>query len=80
MNRKTASSPQWTTSSFGSPADTSPIELAALGDHMARCAGQRGSLFALRCAGEAMNEFAAPRLMTMLALAAAVGGIVSLWL
>lgn len=79
MNLKAATSnPRWSTSSFGSPADTSPIELAALGDHVSRCAGQRGSLFALRCAGEAVSEFAAPRLMTMLAIVAALIGIVSL--
>lgn len=78
MNRKNAANPQWNTSSYGSPADTSPIELAALGEHMDRCAGQRGSLFALRCAGEAMSEFAAPRLMTMLALSAVIGVLISL--
>ena len=68
MNETLTTTPHLSTSSFGSPPDTSPMELAALGEHLSRCAGQRGSLFALKCAGEALNEFAAPRLMTMLAL------------
>jgi hypothetical protein len=68
MNKVFTTTQHWSTSSFGSPPDTSPMELAELGEHVSRCAGQRGSLFALKCAGEALNEFLAPRLMTMLAL------------
>ena len=68
MEKTLTTTQHWSTSSFGSPPDTSPMELAALGEHLSRCAGQRESLFALKCAGEALNEFAAPRLMTMLAL------------
>ena len=80
MQRITTLNPHWSTSSFGCSADTSPGELAALGDHVSRCAGQRGSMFALRCAGEAMGEFAAPRLMTMLVVVALIGGLASLWI
>ena len=68
MEKTLHTTQHWSTSSFGSPPDTSPMELAALGEHLSRCAGQRGSLFALKCACEALNEFAAPRLITMLAL------------
>ena len=77
MNRNYDVSPRWSTSSFGSPADTSAVELAALGEHLNRCIGQRGLLFALRCVGDAMNEFAAPRLMTTLALFTLLAVIVS---
>ena len=79
MNRNHDVSPRWSTSSFGSTADTSPGELATLGEHLNRCTGQRGALFALRCVGESMNDFAAPRLMTTLALFALLGFIASLW-
>ncbi|MEP6873762.1 MAG: hypothetical protein ABI887_05315 [Burkholderiales bacterium] len=68
MNKTLTTTQHWSTSSFGSPPDTSPMELAALGDHLSRCTGQRGSFFKLKCAGDALNDFAAPRLMTMLAL------------
>lgn len=78
MNRKYDSNPQSSTSSFGSPPDTSPVELAALGEHLQRCTGQRGALFSLRCIGDTMNDFAAPRLMTTLALFALLGAIASL--
>lgn len=70
MNPKHDAGPRWSTSSFGSPADTSPGELAALGEHLDRCNGQRGALYSLRRAGEAVNAFAAPRMMTTLALLA----------
>ena len=78
MNRKYDASPQWSTSSFGSPADTFPKELAALGRHLNRCIGQRGVVSALRCAGETMNDFAAPRVMTTLALFALLAAVVAL--
>jgi hypothetical protein len=78
VNRNHAPSPRWTTSSFGSPADTSPVELAALGEHLNRCTGQRGALVALRRAGEAVNDFAVPRMMTTLALFALLAVIASL--
>ncbi|MEP6876370.1 MAG: hypothetical protein ABI887_18595 [Burkholderiales bacterium] len=68
MNRKNEARPRWSTSSFGRPADTSPGELAALGQHLDRCNGQRGALSSLHRAGEAVNDFAAPRVMTTLAL------------
>ena len=79
MNRKYDVKPRWSTSSFASPADTTPGELAALSEHLTRCTGQRGVLFALRCAGESMNEFAAPRLMTTLTLFALLCLVASLF-
>ncbi len=78
MNRKNEPRPRWSTSSFGSPADTSPGELAALGDHLNRCTGQRGPLFALKCVAEVLNDFAAPRLITTRALFAVLSVVVSL--
>ena len=37
MKTSTISGSPWTTSSFGGTADTSPMELSALGDHMDDC-------------------------------------------
>ncbi len=66
---KTASpAATWSTSSFGSAADTSPMELAALGEHLRRCASARGALFPLKSAGEALGGFAAPRMITVIVL------------
>lgn len=78
MNLKHDASPRWSTSSFGSPADTSPVELATLGEHLNRCTGQRGALLALRCVAEALNDFAAPRVITTLALFALLAVIAAL--
>jgi len=78
MNRNADEPQRWSTSSFGSPADTSPIELAALGEHMNRCEGQRGALFALKCSADSLNSFMAPRLITILVLLAIGGAVASL--
>ncbi len=59
----------WSTSSFGNTANTSPVELAALGEHLHHCKGSRGKLFALRCMAESANGFVAARFVTTLAVA-----------
>lgn len=64
--------PLWSTSSFGDSADASPLELAALGTHLALCRGLGGRLFPLQCLGEAMHGFVAPRLVTTLVVVAAL--------
>ena len=63
---------RWSTSSFGSPADTSPMELAALGDHLAMCSAQSRPLLALRLAMQTVADFAAPRVVTILVLFAMI--------
>ncbi len=68
-------SPSWSTAAFGSDADTSPVELAALGEHLHHCRGSRVKLFTLRCLAESMNGFFGSRFVTTLALAAVVIGI-----
>ncbi len=56
----------WTTSSFGGTADTSPMELSALGEHLNHCKGLQGKLFALQCFAERMNGFVSARFVTTL--------------
>jgi hypothetical protein len=46
-------------------ADTTAAEISMLGDHVDRCNKQRGNLFRLHCAVEAIQTFFAPRLVTM---------------
>jgi hypothetical protein len=69
--------PQWSTASFGDSADTSPMELSALGAHMAACKTLTGRLFAARCAAEAMHGFVASRIVTTLVVAALLIGAIS---
>lgn len=66
MNMHAISHPSWSTASFGSAMDISPMDLSALVDHFARCQGCRGRLFALRCAAEATHGFVATRFVTTL--------------
>jgi hypothetical protein len=76
MNTQAIATPCWSTASFGSSADTSSMELFALGEHLDLCKGCRGRLFALQCAAEAVNSFVAARVVTTLsALALLIGAI-----
>lgn len=78
MNTPSIAAPLWSTSSFGDTADTSPIELSALGEHLDRCRAVKGRLFSARCVAEGMHGFVASRLVTTLVVAAVLIGISSL--
>lgn len=58
---------RWHTASHGGPPDTSPAELAALGEHLNR--GLGGKAAALRRLAERLNDFLAPRFVSTLTMA-----------
>ncbi|MFY9810457.1 hypothetical protein [Aquabacterium sp.] len=66
--------PVWSTSSMGQEADTSPMELAALSQHLGRCQRNQGRLFAMRCHGETVGRFVASRVVTTLVVGSALVG------
>ncbi len=68
----------WSTASFGAAPDTTPMELRALGEHVALCsaAGARG--VALRCALHKALGFVQARRVSALAVATLVIG--AIWL
>lgn len=72
MHTELHAAPYWATSADGEAADTSPMELMLLGDHLVRCRDAGGHLPGLRNAAEQMHGFAAPRLITTLVAATAV--------
>lgn len=72
MSSLIKSTPNWSTAAFGHAADTSPMELSALGDHLDRCQGQRGRLFTLHCLAETTHGAIAARFVTTLAVIAVV--------
>lgn len=79
MNTNDIVTPSWSTASFGDAADTSPMELAALGEHLDLCNVSHGRVFALHCFAETMMGFVAARFVTTLVLVAlmiAVGSLV----
>jgi hypothetical protein len=78
MSTKTLKSVCWTTASFGGAAETSPMELAELGDHLNGCKSVNSRLFALRCAAEDTDGFVSARFITTLVAAALLIGLVSL--
>ncbi|MEO8930404.1 MAG: hypothetical protein ABI326_13055 [Caldimonas sp.] len=69
---------RWATASFADSADTSPMELSALGEHVDHCNGSRGRMFALRCAADSLIAFIGPRFVTTAVIVAFVLGVVSL--
>jgi hypothetical protein len=79
MQDKQGAAPRWATSSFASDADSLPMELATLGEHLTLCQALSGRLFPLRCWADATHRFMAHRLVTTLALACGVIGV-GLWL
>jgi len=70
--------PFWATAAFSGAADTTPMELSALGVHIDRCNGSRGAMFGLRCVVDAVHAFVAPRFVTTLVAVGLVFGVLSL--
>ena len=68
MNTNDIVTPSWSTASFGDTADTSPMELSVLGEHLDLCKGSQGRLFTLQCIAETMKGFVAARFVTTLVL------------
>ena len=68
----------WATASIADAADTTPMELSALGAHVDRCNGSRGRMFRLQCAADEMIAFVAPRFVTTAVIVALVFGVASL--
>ena len=71
----TGTLPTWSTSSFGNAMELSKADVAALKKHLDHCNSARGSLFALRCAGETMHALLRGRLMTIVATVVLVMGV-----
>ncbi len=78
MHANPISAPRWSTATGLDAADSMPMELEALGDHMSRCKTSQSPWFALRCRADSVHDFVAPRFVTTLAIAAAVVGIAAL--
>ena len=75
---KSAPRRPWATASIADNADTTPMELSALGAHVDRCNGSRGRMFRLQCAADAMIAFVAPRFVTTAVIVALAFGVASL--
>lgn len=67
----------WATASLAEAADTSPMELSALGAHVDHCNGSRSRWFSVQCAADTLLGFMAPRFVTTVVLVAIVFGVFS---
>ncbi len=80
MTSNSHEAPRWSTAADGESAETKPMELDQLGDHLMLCRGAGGSLHGLRNAIEQIHSFAASRFITTLVVAAvAIGAVVLLF-
>ncbi len=72
MNLQMHPHAHWSTASFGDAADTSPMELEGLGQHMQQCSQPRTRWFALRCGVDTLHQGLLARFVTSLTLVVAV--------
>jgi hypothetical protein len=70
----TAHPPDWATSSVGETTETTPMELAALSQHVAQCSAASARMVALQCGVQRLQGFVTARLVTTLAVVAALLG------
>jgi len=72
--------PRWSTASFGDTTDTTPLELAALGEHLTQCSAASGRLVAMQCGAQRLRGFVTARLVTtVMLLAAIIGACLMVW-
>lgn len=71
----TAATPMWSTSSYGQATDTTPMELSALGEHLATCNGDGARSVAMRCGAHSLRGFVMSRLVSVMVLVAFVIGV-----
>ncbi|MES2091976.1 MAG: hypothetical protein V4532_18640 [Pseudomonadota bacterium] len=68
MKNHAMTTPFWSTASFGDTADTSPMELAALGEHLDVCKESHHRLFTLQCLAENLHGFISTHFVTTLVM------------
>ena len=78
MNANIIFKSRWSTASFGDTADTSPVELSALGAHLELCQRAHGRLFFLQCVAQNIHGFVIGRFVTTLVAVALLVGVLSL--
>ena len=74
MNTPEVTASRWSTASFGDAADTSPMELNSLGEHLSSCQSASGKWFALRSRADVMHGYVASRFITTVVLAGGLLG------
>ncbi len=73
--------PTWTTSCYGDSTDITPLQTAALGEHLASCARSSGRWPALALGMETVRGFIGCRLVTSVAvLTVGIGAICLFWI
>ncbi|MBA4264225.1 MAG: hypothetical protein C0453_04020 [Comamonadaceae bacterium] len=75
MPKNSAVTPQWTTSSFGHPAEWLSSERSELSAHLAQCGAQRRPLHVLRSGADRLQGVLVSRVVTSaVVLGVLIGG------
>lgn len=69
-----AALPRWSTTSVGDSADTQPVELSALGEHVSLCRGAGSRWAGLLRGAQAVHGVVSARFVTTLAVVVVVIG------
>ena len=75
MDTPIFSASRWSTASFGEAADTSPMELSALGEHLSLCQSMSGRMFAVRYRAALMHGVIASRFVTTVVALVLLGSV-----
>lgn len=79
MKHSNTHCPLWTTASFGDSADTSPMDLASLCEHLMLCKRAQTRVHRAKHIANAVSQFFSARVVTTaVVVAAALSGV--LWL
>ena len=70
MQRTALTGNRWSTASCGEPADTTPMELQALGDHLTQCCGAVGARGTVNAGIEALRRAVTAHFVTTLVVLA----------
>lgn len=68
MSKFSSTTPSWGTSSFGHPADCSPLQRSELADHMVHCSAHQGHLQGLEDRAKELRSLLAGRVVTSVLL------------
>jgi hypothetical protein len=70
MTHTIAQVARWSTRSYGEPADTTPMDMAALRAHLVLCRRPQSRAFRLRCAARDLGAFMLSRVISTLLISA----------
>lgn len=76
MDPRSASTPCWSTSTFGETGNALAREFSVLGEHLDLCRLVQGRLFTVQCGADMVRGFLAARFVTTVVIAVSVFAVI----